>query len=155
MSLSDEAKVWLEATLDAANEFSSTTLGFDLGDPQAIRRLPENLTGCFVALVGEQESLQIGLASDSAGCQTLAQALFAADEPLPDPDVSDALGEIANIIAGGVKKRRVAKTGMALGLPMVMEGHVRITDRQEIAHLDVALGDVPVRLLVVCNREQS
>jgi hypothetical protein len=155
MSPSAEAQAWLAATLDAANEFGTTTLGFDVGDPNATRRLPENLTGCFVALVGEQESLQVGLASDSEGCQTLARALFAADDPLPDSDVTDALGEIANIMAGGVKKRRTSQGGMSLGLPMVMEGHVRITERQEMAHLDIALGEVPVRLLVVCNREHS
>ncbi len=156
MSPSLEAQAWLDATLDAAGEFSSTTLGFDLGDPNAIRKLPESLTGCFVALVGEAESIQIGLASDSAGCQTLAQALFAADEPVPESDVTDALGEIANIMAGGVKKRRSASHGgMSLGLPIVMEGHVRITDRQEMAQLDVALGDVPVRLLILCNRDRA
>jgi hypothetical protein len=43
--------------------------------------------------------------------------------------------------------------GMSLGLPIVMEGHLRVTDRQHIAQLDIALGEVPVRLLVVCSRE--
>lgn len=156
MSLANEARIWLEATLAAAIEFSETTLGFGLGDPEAIRKLPENLTGCFVALVGQEESLQIGLASDTAGCQTLAQALFAAEEELAESDVTDALGEIANIMAGGVKKRRSeSHAGMALGLPIIMEGHVRTTDRQALTHLDIALGDVPVRLLVVCNREAT
>lgn len=151
---SNESKAWLDATLESVAELGSTALGFDVGEPDAGRRLPENLTGCFVALVGEQESLQIGLASDSAGCQTLAQALLAADEPLSDSDVSDALGEIANIVAGGVKKRRSSHGGMTLGLPIVMEGHVRITDHQSMSHLDIALGDVPVRLLVICNRDR-
>lgn len=156
MTRSEEVAEWLAAMLEAAAEFTETTLGLELGDPSAIRKLPENLTGCFVALVGQEERLQIGLASDPAGCQTLAQTLFAADEELPESDVTDALGEIANIVAGGVKKRRSdATSGMTLGLPMVMEGHVRIADRQEVAHIDTAVGDVPVRLLVICNREQS
>jgi hypothetical protein len=147
---------WLGATLAAAAEFSETTLGTGLGDPNAIRKLPENLTGCFVALVGQEESLQIGLASDSEGCQILAQALFASDEALSESDVADALGEIANIMAGGVKKRGGATNGgMALGLPIVMEGHVRVSEHQQMTHCDIALGDAPVRLLVVCTREAT
>jgi CheY-specific phosphatase CheX len=154
MTGSEEASAWLNAMMEAAAEFTQTTLGMELGDPCSIRRLPENLTGCFVALVGQEERLQIGLASDPSGCQTLAQALFAADEELPESDVTDALGEIANIVAGGVKKRRSdAAAGMTLGLPIVMEGHVRVTERQEVAHVDTVVGEVPVRLLVICNRE--
>lgn len=156
MTTTTEAQVWLEASLSALVEFSETTLGSGLGDPSATRKLPENLTGCFVALVGQEKSLQVGLASDSIGCQSLAQALFAADGELSESDVTDALGEIANILAGGVKKRRNdANTGMALGLPIIMEGHVRISDHQEMVHLDIAIGDVPVRLLVVCNRDAA
>lgn len=156
MKQSEEISAWLTAVMDAAAEFTETTLGLELGDPSKVRKLPENLTGCFVALVGQEERLQIGLASDPEGCQTLARTLFAADEELPDSDVTDALGEIANIMAGGVKKRRgEINTGMTLGLPIVMEGHVRIADRQEVAHVDTAVGDVPVRLLVICNRDHA
>lgn len=156
MTLSDEAQAWLEATRSAAEEFSETSLGVGLGDLQATRALPGNLTGCFVALVGQEESLQIGLATDSFGCQTLAQTLFAAEEELSEADVTDALGEIANIMAGGVKKRRSeSHGGMLLGLPIIMEGHVRVTDHQQMVTLDIAMGEVPVRLLVVCNREST
>jgi hypothetical protein len=154
MSQHLEIQSWLDATLASAIEFSETTLGMGLSDPDPAQRLPENLTGCFVALVGQDESLQIGLASDTHGCQVLARALFASDEELSESDVTDALGEIANIMAGGVKKRRSENnSNMVLGLPIIMEGHVRISDHQRMAHLDVALGEVPVRLLVVCNRE--
>ena len=146
---------WLSATLDAASEFATTTLeaaleSVDKGDGLAL-----DLTGCFVALVGEEGSLQVGLASDAVGCQTLAKALFASDEDLPDTDVSDALGEIANIIAGGVKKRMATlQLPLSLGLPIVMEGHLRLTERQQMAQMDVRLGKTPARLLIVCNKEQ-
>jgi len=148
------AEDWLRATVEATSEFCETTLAMEMRTGVDAPRLPDNLTGCFVALVGSEEALQIGLASDPAGCQTLACTLFAAEEELSESDVSDALGEIANILAGGVKKR-MAETfgGMSLGLPIVMEGHLRVTDRQHIAQLDIALGEVPVRLLVVCSRE--
>jgi chemotaxis protein CheX len=145
---------WLTAAVDAASEFASTTLDASLQPDDDGGELPPDLTGCFVALVGQEGSFQIGLASDAAGCQTLAKALFAADEDLPDSDIGDALGEIANIVAGGVKKRMATvQQPLSLGLPIVLQGHIRITERQQIAQVDVRLGSIPVRLLIVSNRE--
>ena len=144
---------WLKATVDAASEFASTTLDVPLVPITADGELPLDLTGCFVALVGDEGSLQIGLASDAEGCQTLAKALFASEDDLPDEDVGDALGEIANIVAGGVKKRMaLVQMALAIGLPIVMEGHLRISERQQLAQADVKLGEVPVRLLIVCGK---
>jgi chemotaxis protein CheX len=146
---------WLSATTEAASEFATTTLDAALETADASGVLALDLTGCFVALVGEEGSLQVGLASDAAGCQTLAKALFASDDDLPDTDVSDALGEIANIIAGGVKKRMATvQLPLSLGLPIVMEGHLRITERQQMAQVDVRLGKTPARLLIVCNKDK-
>jgi len=143
---------WMNATVEAASEFSTTTLGAPLATLQT-SALPVDLTGCFVALVGEEGSLQIGLASDAAGCMALAKALFGSDDDLPEEDVGDALGEIANIIAGGVKKRMTSgQVPLALGLPIVMEGHIRLTERQQVAQLDISLGDVPTRLLLISNK---
>lgn len=149
-----DPQVWLDAASDSTAEFASTTLAFELRQGDDLPRLPENMTGCLVALVGQNESLQVGISSNAEGCETLARTLFASDDELSEDDISDAMGEIANIVAGGVKTR-MAKLfgGLQLGLPIVMEGHVRVTERQQIAQRDVALGDVPVRLLVVCNRE--
>ena len=147
---------WMSATVDAASEFASTTLDAALETSGATGELSLDLTGCYVALVGEEGSLQIGLASDTSGCQTLAKALFASEEDLPEEDVGDALGEIANIIAGGVKKRMAtAREPLAIGLPIVMDGHLRLTERQQIAQVDVKFGLVPARLLIVCNKGPS
>jgi chemotaxis protein CheX len=147
-------EAWLNATVEAASEFASTTLDAAFQSADVSSELPPDLTGCFVALVGEEGSFQIGLASDAEGCQTLAKALFASDEDLPDEDISDALGEIANIVAGGVKKRMAtAQQPLSLGLPIVMEGHLRLTERQRVAQLDGKLGQVPVRLLIVSHKE--
>lgn len=149
-----EAGAWLDAVTAAASEFTATTLDFPLGATVGLRALPLELTGCYVALVGKNHSVQVGLASDPLGCQDLARALFGTDEDLPDSEVNDALGEIANIIAGGVKSRcSEAHAGLSLGLPMAMEGHVRPSDRQTFAHCDVGFGEVPVRLSVLCTGE--
>lgn len=144
---------WMKATVDAAAEFARATLDAELEPVDNGSTLPPELTGCFVALIGDAGSLQIGLASNPVGCQTLAKALFASEDEMPDEDVSDALGEIANIIAGGVKKRMSAlQPPLAIGLPIVMDGHVRLAERQKILGNDVRLGEVPVRLLIIGNK---
>jgi CheY-specific phosphatase CheX len=151
-----DTSIWLNATAESMAEICRTTLAMDLRRNVDTPKLPANLTGCYVALVGKEESLQIGLASDAQGCQILAQTLFGADNELSDTDVNDALGELANILAGGVKTRMAATFGgISLSLPIVMEGHLRVTDRQQVGQLDVALNDVPIRLLVVCSRDEA
>lgn len=143
---------WLAATVDSAAEFAATTLRGTLTRVDA-NDIPHQVIGCFVALVGEEESIQIGVAASASGCQSLAQALFASEEPLDDADVSDALGEITNIVAGGVKKRIAQKrTHLAIGLPIVMDGHLRLSERQQLVSAGVAIGDVAVRLLILCSR---
>lgn len=145
---------WLAATRAAAEEFAATTFSLTLTPADAGAEMPNDLTGCFVALVGEEGSIQIGLATSGAGCQSLAMTLFASDAELPDEDVYDALGEIANIIAGGVKMRLAsARSQLAIGLPIVMEGHLRVTERQLLVTEDFVLGQVPIRLLILCSRE--
>lgn len=147
---------WLAATVDSAAEFAATTLHGSLNQVDVNETIPAQVTGCFVALVGEDESIQIGIAASAAGCQSLAQALFASEEPLDDSDVSDALGEITNIVAGGVKKRVSPKrTPLAIGLPIVMDGHLRLSERQQLVSADVTIGDVAVRLLILCGRQNN
>lgn len=148
-----DLQVWLQAALGAASEFANASLGMDLKQVDDGYHLPPELTGCFVALIGDSGSLQVGFGSNPEGCQSLAKVLFASTEDLPEEDVSDALGEIANIIAGGVKKRMAAgQPPLAISLPIVMQGHIRLTDRQHLLETEVLIGDVPVRLLVISNK---
>lgn len=151
--MANATAIWLEATADSMAEICSTTLAMEMRRDADVPKLPENLTGCFVALVGEEQSLQVGLASNAEGCKILAQALFGDENELSESDVNDALGEIANILAGGVKLRMASTHGgLSLGLPIVLEGHIRVSERQQIGQLDIAMNEVPARLLVVCNQ---
>lgn len=147
---------WLDATRAAAAEFAEMTLGQPVAALEEGDGLDADLTACFVALVWGEQSVQIGVSSNRDSCQALAQALFESDEPLAEEDVSDALGEIANIMAGSVKTTMVnSYKDLRLGLPIVLDGHLRLTDRQEMAYVDVKLGNVPARLVVIRSRDAS
>jgi CheY-specific phosphatase CheX len=145
---------WLEATVSAAAEFCQTVLGTEMTLVEALAPSELPVTGCFVSIIDATGSAQVGMASDEAGCQALAQALFATEETLSEADVTDALGEIANVLAGGVKKRlQEGQSPMTLGLPMVMEGRIRPTDRQILVCANVQLGGVMARLVIVSAKD--
>jgi CheY-specific phosphatase CheX len=145
---------WLEATVSAAAELCQTTLGTELVIAEHGVPLGAEVMGCFVSIFDDTGSVEVGMAADPAGCQTLAQSLFASDEPLSDADVTDALGEIANMLAGGVKKRlQIENTPMQLGLPIVMDGRIRPTDRQDLVCSNVQLGDVVAQLVIVSSKD--
>jgi chemotaxis protein CheX len=146
----------MEATVSAAEELCRTALGTvmvvknDSLPPQ--ETMP--LTGCFVSIIDESGAAQVGMASDESGCQALAQALVDTDEILSEADVTDALGEIANMLAGGVKKRlQTDPNTMRLGLPIIMEGRIRPTDRQTLTYANVQLGEAMARLVIVSSKE--
>lgn len=142
---------WLDATSNAAQELAETALGCEFSIDSATDRIDgADLTGCFIALAGEETSVQIGVASDGDGCQALAQSLLGEESALPEADVTDALGEIANILAGGVKKRMAgADPTMRLSLPLVLQGTLHVTEHQKLALIPVHFGEIPARLLVV------
>jgi len=145
---------WMSATRASLGELASEALGGlavggdDGGPVSTTRRL-----GAYVPLVGKDVSVHIGVSTDSPGCEALGRALLAmgADEDFEsDEDVLDAVGEIANMLAGGVKKRMADRQpGLQMGLPLLVEGSPQRRDRAEIAHADLRVGDVHATIFVV------
>lgn len=71
-----------------------------------------------VALSGDWAG-RVRLACDPATAASLARTMLGArdDDPVPDADVRDAVGELANVVGGNVKGMLPGTT--ALGLPRV------------------------------------
>jgi hypothetical protein len=120
---------WLAAAADSAIEIATGPLGISstewLGSSSAV--LPEDLCGIYMPLLSDQLSLQLGILAERAVCTALAKALMGmeADEPLDsDEDVFDAVGEVANMVAGGVKVRLADKSNILVGLPLALKGKV-------------------------------
>lgn len=146
---------WMSAVVASAEELATVALGFE-GSTLVGRRdsFPRDLNSALVALVSESASVQLGVASTDEGCRQLAGALLClepGEEELSDEDVADAVGEIANIVAGQVK-RTIGGPGssMKLGLPLFVHGKVETSsDTVETAAADITVGPVPVTLLVM------
>ena len=64
--------------------------------------------------------------------------------------IADAMGEIINIVAGGVKTRMAGSDkGFKLGLPMFIDGHVEPVKETEQAAHRVTLGSIRAYLLTL------
>jgi hypothetical protein len=150
---------WLEAAVSAAAELSKTSLGFPsnrvTGKWEA---LPNDMAGSWVALVGNGSAVQVGIASSLEGCWALARAFLRMPEgeEVPEEDVVDALGEMANVIAGGVKRRLAhLDPSTRLGLPIVVRGRVELGDRLTPAVAEVRMGPITAHLIVLCERNST
>ena len=64
------------------------------------------------------------LASEQGTARLVARQMLMADDP-DDNDISDAIGELANTIAGAVKTNHAECGNVALGLPLIVAGPLR------------------------------
>jgi len=151
---------WLRAVVAAADELCAT-IGYDAVDvlgavDDANAENGASLSGAYIALVGDNLNLQVGLTSSAGGCQTLAKALLGMepdDDDLPESDVADAVGEIVNMIGGGAKRiMSEGDSSLKLGLPLFINGRILETDHLEAAASAVRIGTTDARLLVLRHR---
>jgi CheY-specific phosphatase CheX len=115
--------------------------------------------GAYLGLVALQGALQIGIASDEAGCQKLSKALMGApetDPPLAPEELADAFCEIANIVAGGFKSRARERAGaLTMGLPVFFRGPAQATGHTAVRVSLVRVGTTQVALMLVYPRVQG
>ena len=152
---SKSAQDWLEVLMSVTEEFAHDTLGFTSYEHlNSHDRAPESGTGTYIPLVGARASLEMAIVSTDQGCRQLAGALLGMDaaesEELPQDDVVDAFCEIINIVSGVVKQRvNEEDSSFNLGLPIFVQGQIRVMEHQGTAVAQVKMGDIPVQLVVV------
>jgi CheY-specific phosphatase CheX len=117
---------------------------------------PSQYQGAYLGLVALHGALQIGIASDEAGCQSLSKGLMGmtdADPPLPAGELADAFCEIVNIVAGGFKAKVRERVGaLQLGLPVFFRGPAQPTDHTAVKVAVVKMGEVSAALMLVFPR---
>jgi hypothetical protein len=147
---------WIGAAELAVNEVATTALSCARVDRATVDgHPPQSLFGAYVPLVAAGCQVQIGVVAEWQACQALARALFGmdADQELEaESDVSDALGEIANMVAGCVKTRMNARTpGLNTGLPLCVSGHVEPSAGAEQASVALLFDDVRASVRVLLS----
>ena len=142
---------WLECLRATAAALVGRTLRFDgTPVPPPPKGDSGSRPGAYIALVGERESMHVGLSSTSQGCRALARGLLGVrfDVEMSDKDVKDACAEVINILAGLAKARMGTDGSLRLGLPMFVTGEIQVTGDMEADSLAARLGPVDCQLHV-------
>jgi Chemotaxis phosphatase CheX len=148
----------LDALTESASELTSTVLG---GLPfEALGSCTDfgAGNGAYLGLVAQEEPIQVGILVDGTGCQLLSKALLGmepADEDLPPSDVSDAMCEIINILAGGLKRRVSEQMRVTMGLPIFVSGHPLPNQQQAVLARSLKIGDVSASVLLLTQKQNA
>lgn len=148
---------WRAAIDGAANEIASYALSFSgavVQDPVGLERAI-SMIGAHIPLIGEGHAYDMALVTSAESCKALSRAILcmAPDADIRDADVADAIGEIVNMLGGGVK-RRMSGLGaeLVLGLPIFLHGYIQPTDRMTVTTLPVKLGTIETMVLIAGQR---
>lgn len=151
-----DTQEWLRIIAESASEVATVALGFENCE---IRNqgstVSEGLIGAYLPLGTNEQPMQVGFLSDAAGCQKLAKALLGMgedDEDLSPADLSDAISEIANVVAGGIKRRVLGGVDIKLGLPLFVNGSVQPNEHLAIMTAELGLGPVTAVILFATPR---
>ena len=153
MSTSVALAVWQSAVEGGVIDLARDGMGArDVTIIERTHLIPEGMPGAFIPLIGPTESVQLGLVSSPEGCRFLAQALL--QEPVPSAlspsDVSDAIGEATNILAGFVKRAMQDHVNpIQLGLPLFVNGHLETSDRVRALVTHIQVGTMKAAIVVL------
>jgi hypothetical protein len=149
---------WRIAIEGAAGEIASYALSFPgaiVQDPVGLERTV-SLIGAHIPLVGNGIAYDLALVASPEACKALARAILcmAPDAPVRDAEVADAIGEIVNMLGGGVKRRMSGNgiTDLLLGLPIFLHGYIQPTDRMTVICMPTRLGAIETMVLIAGQR---
>jgi hypothetical protein len=146
---------WVDAALEAAIDVATSALS--CGAVERATTVPLEAIvepfGAYVPLLATDSRLQIGVFAGRTACEAMARALLgmAPEEAFgADCDVRDAIGEIANMVAGGVKTRMNGRVpGLQMGLPLCVSGRIEQLGGAEYADADLLVGEVRTTVMVL------
>jgi CheY-specific phosphatase CheX len=147
---------WVDALVAAANQLATESLGFEEGEVVATETtLGSLVSGSLIALVGNQHSVEVGLCATQDNCVSLARAFLGMepeDGDLSKADMDDALGEMANVLAGALKARMDGRVpAMQLGLPIVFQGLLGASTSAEVMVVHIRWQDVGAQTVLIRN----
>ncbi|MCP4501575.1 MAG: chemotaxis protein CheX [Deltaproteobacteria bacterium] len=119
---------------------------------RAIEALPASSYGGYMQLSNSDVVLLVAIAAEKDACEALARALLfmEADEEVTADDMSDAMGEIVNMVGGGMKTKGAdLHAGLTLGLPFFVEGHLEVPSEIEFSGSEVKVGEHTVWVSII------
>jgi hypothetical protein len=147
------ATSWIAAVCESMVHVATTTLATSVTVGESPEPRTPRHPGAFVPVSAAEASVQIGIVGDEVSLRTLAAALLglpAAEVAMAD--VADAMGEIANMVAGGVKTRMLAQVRVTVGLPVFVHGWIDAGERLTAIYRPVHLAGVTVYIALLLPR---
>ena len=132
---------WLEASMQAFYDFAAQNFSieelpeFNKSQINYLNQLEEirSLKGSFIELSLESKKINVFFLAQQETLNYIANRILSTneDEKLDDMDVVDAIKELTNIIAGGVKNRLSAEVEgeIVLGLPAYIDKYLINQDK--------------------------
>lgn len=116
------------------------------------KELPPEFSGAFLQMVAPKDPVLIGLIGPDASCHALSKILLGMgpEEELSVTDMNDAMGELINVAAGGLKSRMGVLGGsMQLGLPLFLQGRLSTGGNIGVEVITAKIGSHFCALLVL------
>lgn len=153
MTQSIALSIWQKAVEGGVRDLARDGMSFpDMQIDARTDQIPEHMPGAFIPLIGPNESVQVGIVSSEEGCIKLARALLQGGDDLEvtAADMSDALAEAVNILAGFVKRNIQDNLDpVQLGLPLFVNGHLETSDRVRAMVTHVTIGTIKAAVVVL------
>lgn len=150
---------WQQAAVEVASEIIKNVLAFEqCSPPERIAAIGDGRRGAYVPILSGDYSLHVGIVSDDSGCANLTRALLGmtCDEQVTQDDIHDAVGEIANMVAGGVKTKVTARgTAVQIGLPIFIHGHIESGAATQSVVSQMKFDDVDLCITIVKTARHS
>ena len=142
------ATEWREAIHSTASEIAKIALSFP--GATLIEHAPTGpVAGAHIALVG-RPSYELALVASPEGCVALSSAVLGMDiTGMPARVIADAIGELVNMLAGGIKRRLAGGSELELGLPLYVTGAIEPSGRQSVVTVPVRFGTIETAVMVI------
>ncbi len=135
MNESTELERWCDVMAEAFTELAESSLFVEEIDFVHLGWLnAKDAPGSYVPLVGDSGTFTFGIQGSWDDFSKLSRRFLFMDEgdEISDEEIVDAINELCNIMAGGVKRRMVTQdSSLKLGLPTFFSGSIHVTSDQE------------------------
>jgi CheY-specific phosphatase CheX len=140
---------WRDAIEGSATELARVALNFTGAKADPVEVLPPGLVSAHIPMIGSrcyELSLEI---TREAAAQLAGAMLYSEPGSLEPSEIRDAIGEIVNMLAGGVKRRLPGGVDLELGLPVFVNGAVEPSSRCSLMSFALQLGSVGAYVVVI------
>ncbi len=144
---------WVEAANAAAVDIAAQAFGWDTTIRAAGAAVPFRAPlGAYVPLSSSDSVVQLGIVAELDDCELMSRALLGLgpdDLFGAESDVADAIGEVANMLAGATKTRLSEIVhDIVLGLPLCVKGTIE-THAVEQVSTELLFGPVRASLMLL------